>query len=106
MLRNEVFSLSLSGKLNNMSKIHLIKGEFKEKLDLLFAPEVKTGFPSPAGDYLHESLDFNMTLSNTLKLRSMGVWMEMARRIQASVTAILQSFTADLSLRCCSDLYQ
>jgi hypothetical protein len=30
-----------------MSKIHLIKGEFKEKLDLLFAPGVKAGFPSP-----------------------------------------------------------
>ena len=45
-----------------MSKIHLIKGEFKEKLDLLFAPGVKAGFPSPAGDYLHESLDFNRDL--------------------------------------------
>ena len=45
-----------------MSTIHLIKGEFKEKLDLLFAPGVKAGFPSPAGDYLHESLDFNRDL--------------------------------------------
>ena len=45
-----------------MLKIHLIKGEFKEKLDLLFAPGVKAGFPSPAGDYLHESLDFNRDL--------------------------------------------
>ena len=62
MLGNEVFSLSLSGKKIDMSKIHLIKGEFKEKLDLLFAPGVKAGFPSPAGDYLHESLDFNRDL--------------------------------------------
>ena len=45
-----------------MSEIKLIKGEFKEKLDLLFAPGVKAGFPSPAGDYLHESLDFNRDL--------------------------------------------
>ena len=30
----------------------LIKGEFKEKLDLLFAPSIKAGFPSPAEDYL------------------------------------------------------
>lgn len=45
-----------------MSEIKLIKGEFKEKLDLLFAPGVKAGFPSPAEDYLHESLDFNRDL--------------------------------------------
>ena len=45
-----------------MSNINLIKGDFKEKLDLLFAPGVKAGFPSPAGDYLHESLDFNRDL--------------------------------------------
>ena len=40
----------------------LIKGEFKEKLDLLFAPSIKAGFPSPAEDYLSESLDFNRDL--------------------------------------------
>ena len=45
-----------------MANIKLIKGEFKEKLDLLFAPGVKAGFPSPAEDYLHESLDFNRDL--------------------------------------------
>lgn len=37
----------------------LIKGEFKEKLDLLFAPSIRAGFPSPAEDYLSDSLDFN-----------------------------------------------
>lgn len=37
----------------------LIKGEFKEKLDLQFAPSIRAGFPSPADDYLSESLDFN-----------------------------------------------
>lgn len=46
----------------SMSEIKLVKGEFKEKLDLLFAPGVKAGFPSPAEDYLHESLDFNRDL--------------------------------------------
>lgn len=45
-----------------MREIKLIKGEFKEKLELLFAPGVKAGFPSPAEDYLHESLDFNRDL--------------------------------------------
>ena len=37
----------------------LIKGEFKEKLDLLLAPAIRAGFPSPAEDYLSDSLDFN-----------------------------------------------
>ena len=40
----------------------LIKGEFKEKLELLYAPSIKAGFPSPAEDYLSESLDFNRDL--------------------------------------------
>ena len=37
----------------------LIKGEFDEKLELQFANSIKAGFPSPAEDYLGESLDFN-----------------------------------------------
>ena len=37
----------------------IIRGEFKEKLDLLFAPSIKAGFPNSADDYMHESLDFN-----------------------------------------------
>lgn len=37
----------------------IIRGEFKEKLDLLFAPSIKAGFPNSADDYIHESLDFN-----------------------------------------------
>lgn len=40
----------------------LIKGEFKEKLDLQFAPSLRAGFPSPAEDYLSDSLDFNRDL--------------------------------------------
>lgn len=45
-----------------MKSIKLIKSEFAEKLDLLIAPEIKAGFPSPAEDYLHDSLDFNRDL--------------------------------------------
>ena len=37
----------------------IIKGEFKEKLDLHFAPSIRAGYTSPAEDYLSDSLDFN-----------------------------------------------
>lgn len=40
----------------------LIKGEFEEKLNLLFASSIKAGFPSPADDYMSDSLDFNRDL--------------------------------------------
>jgi DNA polymerase V len=40
----------------------LIKGEFEEKLNLLFAPSIRAGFPSPAEDYMNDSLDFNKDL--------------------------------------------
>ncbi len=42
-----------------MKTMKLIKGEFKEKLDLLFAPSIRAGFPNSAEDYLCDSLDFN-----------------------------------------------
>ena len=45
-----------------MNSIQLIKGDFAEKLDLMIAPQIKAGFPSPAEDYLHDSLDFNRDL--------------------------------------------
>ena len=45
-----------------MSNIKIINGDFKKRLDLLFAPGIKAGFPSPADDYLHDSLDFNRDL--------------------------------------------
>ena len=45
-----------------MSGIKILRGEFKEKLDLLIAPQIKAGFPSPAEDYLQESIDFNRDL--------------------------------------------
>ena len=40
----------------------ILKGGFKENLDLLLAPQIKAGFPSPAEDYMRESLDFNRDL--------------------------------------------
>ena len=40
----------------------LIKGEFDKTLELLLAPGIRAGFPSPAEDYLRESLDFNRDL--------------------------------------------
>jgi len=40
----------------------IIKGEFGHKLDLQLSPQIKAGFPSPAEDYLQDSLDFNRDL--------------------------------------------
>ena len=45
-----------------MKNIKLIKGEFDNTLELLLAPGIRAGFPSPAEDYLRESLDFNRDL--------------------------------------------
>ena len=40
-----------------MADIKLLKGGYTGQLDLLFAPQIKAGFPSPAEDYMRESLD-------------------------------------------------
>ncbi len=40
----------------------ILKGDFNKQLGLRFAPAIKAGFPSPAEDYLRESLDFNRDL--------------------------------------------
>ena len=45
-----------------MAKIHLINGEFERALELAIAPAIKAGFPSPAQDYLVDSIDFNRDL--------------------------------------------
>lgn len=45
-----------------MKSIKLIKGEFSEHFEMPLAPGIMAGFPSPAEDYLHESLDFNRDL--------------------------------------------
>ena len=45
-----------------MANIHIIQGDFEKKLKLQLAPSIKAGFPSPADDYMHDSLDFNRDL--------------------------------------------
>ena len=45
-----------------MSKIHIIPSEFNKELELQLAYSIKAGFPSPAEDYQHETLDFNRDL--------------------------------------------
>lgn len=42
----------------SMGNIKIIKGTFETQLPLEHAG-IKAGFPSPAGDYQHEALDFN-----------------------------------------------
>ena len=42
-----------------MSKINIIPSEFNRELELQLAYSIKAGFPSPAEDYQHETLDFN-----------------------------------------------
>ncbi len=42
-----------------MKSIHLLPTEFEQQLRLQLAPQIKAGFPSPADDYTHDSLDFN-----------------------------------------------
>lgn len=45
-----------------MAKINIIEGEFNKGLRLQLTESIRAGFPSPAEDYLHESLDFNRDL--------------------------------------------
>ena len=45
-----------------MSNIQIIQGDFKKKLKLPIAEGLRAGFPSPADDYSHETLDFNRDL--------------------------------------------
>ena len=45
-----------------MANIQIIQGNFEKKLDLPIAEGLKAGFPSPAEDYSHETLDFNRDL--------------------------------------------
>ena len=46
-------------EIKKMEQLKLLKGDFASKLALALAPTIKAGFPSPADDYLHDSLDFN-----------------------------------------------
>ena len=45
-----------------MSNIKIIRGDFEKVLELQLAPSIRAGFPSPAEDYLNETLDFNRDL--------------------------------------------
>ncbi len=47
---------------SNNQNIRIIHGEFAQRLNLQYAPGIKAGFPSPADDYHHGSLDFNRDL--------------------------------------------
>ena len=38
----------------HMSGMKIYKGEFGKQLELLLAPQIKAGFPSPAQDYMRE----------------------------------------------------
>ena len=45
-----------------MADIKIVRGDFQKRLNLRLASGLKAGFPSPADDYMHESLDFNRDL--------------------------------------------
>ena len=45
-----------------MTKIHILEGDFSTSLSLKLAPGIKAGFPSPADDYIQDTLDFNKDL--------------------------------------------
>lgn len=45
-----------------MNELELLSSEFSQELSLKLAPELRAGFPSPAEEYLQESLDFNRDL--------------------------------------------
>lgn len=49
-------------KKENGASIRIIQGDFAKLLELQLAPGIHAGFPSPAEDYLHDSLDFNRDL--------------------------------------------
>lgn len=42
-----------------MSDIKIIHATFQDRLQQSLAPAIKAGFPSPADNYLQDSLDFN-----------------------------------------------
>lgn len=45
-----------------MKSITILDSEFEKELKLQIAPELRAGFPSPAEEYLRDSLDFNRDL--------------------------------------------
>ena len=59
---NKAKDNNTSSGTGTRENIKLLKGEWLSRLSLALAPNIKAGFPSPADDYLRDSLDFNRDL--------------------------------------------
>ena len=59
---NKAKDNNTSSGTGTIENIKLLKGEWLSSLSLALAPNIKAGFPSPADDYLRDSLDFNRDL--------------------------------------------
>lgn len=59
---NKAKDNNTSSGTGTIENINLLKGEWLSRLSLALAPNIKAGFPSPADDYLRDSLDFNRDL--------------------------------------------
>lgn len=59
---NKAKDNNTSSETGTIENIKLLKGEWLSRLSLALAPNIKAGFPSPADDYLRDSLDFNRDL--------------------------------------------
>lgn len=59
---NKAKDNNTSSGTGTIENIKLLKGEWLSRLSLTLAPNIKAGFPSPADDYLRDSLDFNRDL--------------------------------------------
>lgn len=59
---NKAKDNNTSSGTGTIENIKLLKGEWLSRLSLALAPNIKAGFPSPAEDYLRDSLDFNRDL--------------------------------------------
>ena len=83
-----------------MNNIQIIQGGFEQKLNLQFAPGIKAGFPSPAEDYSHETLDFNRDLIRNPEATFYGKVEGDSMRLKlASMMVILLSLTVPSKLR-------
>ena len=51
----------------------IIKGEFSKELALQLSPSIKAGFPSPAEDYMHDTIDFNRDIIKNPEATFYGV---------------------------------
>ena len=51
----------------------IIKGDFTRELALQLSPSIKAGFPSPAEDYMHDTIDFNRDIIKNPEATFYGV---------------------------------